>query len=496
MEVSSAAAAAVQCLAAAAPNLRLRPEWVTAQPAVTGPEASNALLRRLVASDLRDACDGSLPPGLDRLHNIFVEGAHLLQLLQAVDVAHPSLPEVEGEQEASEPAEGAREGFAAAFREVATTPMSKGPVMMKVCLTDGVQAVCGIERRPIRALREAEPGAKLVLGNRPLLRRGLLLLEPRHLEVLGPKSQPAAPALGAQERPQGVAAVAGLAIAPPHGHSTTSAEPAAAPLPETAPTSSGASAHAAMHNPTGVAHSATSAFAASPAVLGNSVSSCASSFGAHAVGQQGVDTLLQLGSWHPSAPAGLEANPSLVQPGMSCGSCVGSAPSPMTNQWRPGAMGQSLLAARSAQAASAAAATPAAAAAAAPPERDQRGMNWHFSQQGSGASQEMTLRSYVCDAVLTEDGLHVRLCDGVSVSQPALMQVRLLLELFGVASPEEWPRRAQGLHGFFTLRGDSNSGDLSVLGFRRGPLQSEVEELLRELGMHSLGTALPIEVEP
>jgi len=104
----------------------------------------------------------------------------------------------------------------------------------------------------------------------------------------------------------------------------------------------------------------------------------------------------------------------------------------------------------------------------------------------------MTLRAYVCDAVLTEDGLRVRLCDGVGVSQPALMQVQLLLELFGVAAPEEWPRRAQVLHGFFTLRCDSSSGDLSVLGFRRGPLQSEVEELLRELGVHSSGTVLPM----
>ena len=29
----------------------------------------------------------------------------------------------------------------------------------KVCLTDGAQAVCGIERRPIAALRAAVPGA-------------------------------------------------------------------------------------------------------------------------------------------------------------------------------------------------------------------------------------------------------------------------------------------------------------------------------------------------
>ncbi|CAE8674555.1 unnamed protein product, partial [Polarella glacialis] len=64
-----------------------------------------------------------------------------------------------------------------------------------VCLTDGSQVVCGIERKPIAALRQARPGQKLVLGNRPLLRRGLLLLEPQHLEVLGQAS--VSPALAA-----------------------------------------------------------------------------------------------------------------------------------------------------------------------------------------------------------------------------------------------------------------------------------------------------------
>jgi len=103
----------------------------------------------------------------------------------------------------------------------------------------------------------------------------------------------------------------------------------------------------------------------------------------------------------------------------------------------------------------------------------------------------MTLRAYVCDAVLTEDGLRVQLCDGVGVSKPALMQVQVLLELFCDTAPEEWPRRARSLHGFFTLHGDSRSGELSVLGFRRGPLQSEVEELLRELGMQKPGAVRP-----
>lgn len=36
--------------------------------------------------------------------------------------------------------------------------LQDGNLPTQVCLTDGAQAVCGIERRPIAALRQAGPG--------------------------------------------------------------------------------------------------------------------------------------------------------------------------------------------------------------------------------------------------------------------------------------------------------------------------------------------------
>jgi len=49
--------------------VRLRPSWLTD----AGVDAST-LLQRLLAADLRDACEGSLPAALERQHNVQLEG--------------------------------------------------------------------------------------------------------------------------------------------------------------------------------------------------------------------------------------------------------------------------------------------------------------------------------------------------------------------------------------------------------------------------------------
>lgn len=166
-------------LASFAPGFRLRAAWVAQQtPRLMGlscAEAVDVFLQLFIASDLRDSCDGSLPPGLDRSHNLHVPGAHVVQLLQAVDIANPVA--AGGEED--------HEGPPASGTDGTSGPVPRGPALLKVCLTDGAQVVCGIERKPVAALRLAKPGTKFILGSSPLLRRGLLLLEPRNLEALG-----------------------------------------------------------------------------------------------------------------------------------------------------------------------------------------------------------------------------------------------------------------------------------------------------------------------
>eukprot|EP00439_Symbiodinium_sp_Y106_P056756 s1206_g7.t8 len=203
---------AAERLVAVAGSLRLRPAWLDQQRDQIGcnlsvEQAADRLLQRLAVADLRDACDGSLPRHLDRLHDIRVEGQHLLQMLQKVDIANPSAPEdsVEGDFQ---------DGLA---EEVSRRHGGRQrPLLLKVLLTDGIQAVCGIERRPIAALRQAIPGSKLVLGNRPLLRRGLLLLEPTNVEALCTLAQ-----AGAVETLETAASSSGRDVAPQRSIATS-----------------------------------------------------------------------------------------------------------------------------------------------------------------------------------------------------------------------------------------------------------------------------------
>ena len=57
-------------------EVRLRPEWLPSQGDASD---SDVLLRQLLAADLRDACEGSLPRNLERQHNIHVEGTLVLE---------------------------------------------------------------------------------------------------------------------------------------------------------------------------------------------------------------------------------------------------------------------------------------------------------------------------------------------------------------------------------------------------------------------------------
>eukprot|EP00435_Cladocopium_sp_Y103_P038020 s48_g10.t1 len=149
-------------------TVQLRPSWLTS----VGAGDASTLLQQLLAADLRDACEGSLPVALERQHNVQLEGQHLVQILEMVDIANPSAQDP-GEEEVDD------------GQQTTAERRPRRQKMLKICLTDGAQAVCGIERRPIAALRLAVPGTKLLLGNRPLLRRGLLLLEPQHMEAFG-----------------------------------------------------------------------------------------------------------------------------------------------------------------------------------------------------------------------------------------------------------------------------------------------------------------------
>lgn len=192
---SEMVAQAVRQLTSIAPNLQLRPEWIAQQAchldaAGSTAAASQKLLQLFAACDLRDACKGTLPPNLDRSHNLRVEGVHVLQVLQTVDIANPI--GFGGEEAFPGSAEDGEERGALGCLGNASVAVARA-ALLKVCLTDGAQTLCGIERKPVLSLRSVRPGNKIILANRPLLRRGLLLLEPQNIEVLGLTGAAASP---------------------------------------------------------------------------------------------------------------------------------------------------------------------------------------------------------------------------------------------------------------------------------------------------------------
>mmetsp|Transcript_98746 Transcript_98746/g.205829 ORF Transcript_98746/g.205829 Transcript_98746/m.205829 type:complete len:216 (+) Transcript_98746:125-772(+) len=179
-----------QRLAQNAPNVRLRPDWLRANAGgledwMSADMAAQTLLERVAAGDLRSSCLGSLPNGLDRQHDVRVEGSHLIQILQLVDISKPQSSDAVPMDYDPEQGAFGRAGGPTQQPQRPEANESMGPNdTLKVCFTDGAQVLCGIERRPVATLRTAKPGALFVLSGRPLLRRGLFMLEPQHLEPL------------------------------------------------------------------------------------------------------------------------------------------------------------------------------------------------------------------------------------------------------------------------------------------------------------------------
>jgi len=522
LAAAAAADAAAHRLTAVAPGLRLRPAWVNAQcprleAAASASSGSSAcsvsspedtLLRLFAAADLRDSCEGSLPPDLDRQHNIRLEHAHIVQVLQAVDIAHPIAAggEEGGTDDASHNG-GGTSGSGAGEGPGATPQVHRGQKMLKVCFTDGVQVVCGIELRPVAALRGVRPGTKVILGNRPLLRRGLLLLEPKNLEVLGPL-QTSTSATSSQQ----IAAV-------PSSH-----EPAAA-------TVSVLSAGATGEALTGSARAPEPRFA----IEGEEIRVPAANSDALA-----CDASLRSGA--SPRPATNTSAPQLAH-GAMLGSCISSTSSAQLRSQEASIAAQAAeafdpprdvvphIAAARPTASTTSVVTPwtathtvsprepiplASSAVVAnathmavnmrdedvrpvanPPRADPSSAPAVAALGGTGAGvvamaleREVTQRFYVCDAGLVDTGLWVRLCDGLDKCE-ALMQLPLALRLFGDAPPPTWSSKAKMLHGLFQLRWDAEvgggRGGLTVISFRRSPMPQEVEELLGVLSGGSKG---------
>ncbi|GLJ49410.1 hypothetical protein SUGI_1045860 [Cryptomeria japonica] len=147
-------------------GVRPRREWLQhclnsiANPNMTVAQQAEHCLSHFLFADFNTAGDAILPPNIHTLHATDIPGPFLLQVDEIVNLSSPL-----------------RERY------------KEAPAGLKRCLklsmTDGIQRVFGIEYRPIKDLKVLLPaGVKIAIRN-VHVRRGLLMLVPEVVDVLG-----------------------------------------------------------------------------------------------------------------------------------------------------------------------------------------------------------------------------------------------------------------------------------------------------------------------
>ncbi|XP_038989328.1 recQ-mediated genome instability protein 1-like [Phoenix dactylifera] len=152
-------------------GLRLRPEWLGfCVKALTsygsgfeGLDIAGKARRcfeQFLLSDMNICGAGVLPENVQAMHKADLEGPFVLQVDEIINISAP-------------------------LRERYHDAPAGFKRCLKLSMTDGVQRIFGMEYRPIRELEVLAPaGFKIIICN-VHIRRGLLMLVPEVLEVLG-----------------------------------------------------------------------------------------------------------------------------------------------------------------------------------------------------------------------------------------------------------------------------------------------------------------------
>ncbi|CAJ1937527.1 unnamed protein product [Sphenostylis stenocarpa] len=152
-------------------GLSLKTDWVASclrelQASVTSFEhldvaaKAKRCFEQCLFADMNSCGAGVLPPNVDSMHLRVLPGPYVLQVDEIINITCP----LRGRYEQAPP----------------------GPKRcLKLSMTDGVQRVFGMEYRPIKALEVcASSGLKVAISN-VHVRRGLLMLVPETIEILG-----------------------------------------------------------------------------------------------------------------------------------------------------------------------------------------------------------------------------------------------------------------------------------------------------------------------
>ncbi|KAK3920584.1 RecQ-mediated genome instability protein 1 [Frankliniella fusca] len=133
-------------------------------------------------ADLRDFGVGSLPPNLEGNLKTTIQGKMACQVELITDIGHSAysqMQKVRKEDVGNLQVDEVGKEFQQAWE-----PKSNRMLLLTLC--DGLQTIKAIEYRPIPSLKtDLIPGTKILLIGPTLCRRGVLMLEEKHIKILG-----------------------------------------------------------------------------------------------------------------------------------------------------------------------------------------------------------------------------------------------------------------------------------------------------------------------
>jgi hypothetical protein len=229
------------------PPLPPPPPTSASASSVTSDRLAETVFSRVLTSDLRLCALGCLPRDVSRLHKQVLPGPYLLQIDEVVNIgACADDRAASASSSAAASGDGGGGGTGGSRR------------CLKLSMTDGVTAAFALEYRTIPDLSEESYAGIKVLVKNVEVRRGMLLLAPDCVFVLGGRCdrlvglQQAVAAAGAAAAAAGPAGAGGGAAAPPRpaqGVIGAVAAPAAAVAPAPAPVPASAPAPAPLPRP-------------------------------------------------------------------------------------------------------------------------------------------------------------------------------------------------------------------------------------------------------
>ncbi|ONM18002.1 RecQ-mediated genome instability protein 1 [Zea mays] len=149
-------------------GLLLRPDWLESCaagiPGFDGLGGVEAQARRcfeqFLFADMNSCGAGVLPEGVGGMHAEFLDGPFVLQVDEVVNISVP---------------------LKERYREAPAGPKR----CLKLSMTDGIRHIFGMEYRPIKDLTVLAPAGLKIIVRNVHTRRGLLMLVPEAVEILG-----------------------------------------------------------------------------------------------------------------------------------------------------------------------------------------------------------------------------------------------------------------------------------------------------------------------